>query len=395
MRKRVVLSVVVMLGCLVTWSCKDSRDPAPSNTDKKLVLGGDLSYLNEMENNGAVYKDKGQAGDAYAILKSNGGNIVRFRLWYNPTWTKEAYGEAGTQMYCDLADVIVGIQRAKAQGLQVMLDFHYSDIWADPANQNAPLAWKEITSLQALKDSVYNYTARVLTTLKSRNLMPEYVQPGNEINCGLFYTEKPSGFPDCEVCTGNNWSNLGGVLSSAIKAIRDVSASGSVKSQVVLHVADPKNVDWWFDALKFNGGVTDFDVVGISYYPLWHTTVSVDLLSSTVALAKTKYGKKIMIVETAYPWTTDFADTYSNAFGDLTPLPGYPYTQAGQLAMIKKIVTEVVEGGGDGVIYWEPAWISTSAKDLWGTGSSWENCTLFDFNGNTIQGITFMNYPYN
>lgn len=101
-----------------------------------------------------------------------------------------------------------------------------------------------------------------------------------------------------------------------------------------------------------------------------------------------------MILETAYPWTTDANDEYNNLFSNQAPLDGYPFTEKGQHDLLVKLVQEVRDGGGQGVIYWEPAWISSEMKDLWGTGSSWENCTFFDFEGNKHLGIEFMNYDY-
>ena len=146
------------------------------------------------------------------------------------------------------------------------------------------------------------------------------------------------------------------------------------------------------DATK--GNVNDFDIIGFSYYPLWHTTVPVDQLSSNISNFKNKYGKEVMILETAYPWTTAADDSYNNLFGSQQPINGYPYSKQGQYDVMVKISQEVKDGGGQGLIYWEPAWISSDMKDLWGTGSSWENNTFFDFDGNTIQGIDFMKYEF-
>jgi len=187
---------------------------------------------------------------------------------------------------------------------------------------------------------------------------------------------------------------MGAVLNAGIKAVRDVTATTTIKTKILLHVADPKNVQWWFDNIKSQALVTDFDMVGFSYYPLWHTTVSLNDISSTIAGFKSRYSKDVMILETAYPWTTEFADEYKNQFGSQTPVSGFPFTMQGQYDFLKKLTTEVLDGGGKGVIYWEPAWITSNMKDLWGTGSSWENCAFFDFNGNKIKGIEYMKFEY-
>jgi len=211
----------------------------------------------------------------------------------------------------------------------------------------------------------------------------------------MFYTNALAGFPTCNVCD-NQWDRLGIVINSAIDAIKDVTAVSDIKTKIILHVADPKNVEWWFenmmDAAK--GNVKDFDIVGFSYYPIWHTTVSLNQLSDNISKFKSKFGRQVMILETAYPWTTATDDSYNNQFGSETAVAGYPYTRQGQYDILVKISQEVKDGGGQGVIYWEPAWISSDMKDLWGTGSSWENNTFFDFDGNAIESVDFMKYDY-
>jgi len=240
---------------------------------------------------------------------------------------------------------------------------------------------------------VYNYTFKTLQYLDSKNLLPEFVQLGNETNCGMLYSSAPVGFPAGNVCN-EQWSNAGVILNAGISAVRAITSASSIKTKIILHVADPKNVEWWFDNIKTKGGVTDFDLVGFSYYPLWHTTVAVNDLSDKISSFRARYQKDVIILETAYPWTTDGDDSYSNHFGNESALPGYPKTQQGQFDIMVKLTSEVKAGGGAGIIYWEPAWISSSMKDLWGTGSSWENCTFFDFEGNKHKGMDYMKFAY-
>lgn len=361
--------------------------------EDKFYFGADLSYVNQILDHGGVYRDEGEARSPYRIFKDHGTNLVRLRLWHNPAWTKEVYGAQGTQLYHDLYDVEKALSLSKEQGMEVLLDFHYSDIWADPGNQKIPAAWQDIKSIDVLEDSVYEYTFKTLKYLDGKGLMPEFVQIGNETNCGMMYTDAPAGFPACNGCNGQ-WANLGKVINAGISAVKDVSATSLIKTKIILHVADPKNVENWFDNILSNAGVSEFDIVGFSYYPIWHTTVSISNLSTSVATFKSKYQRDVMILETAYPWTTDGDDSYNNLFGGQTPVSGYPYTQQGQYDMMKAITQELIDGGGTGIIYWEPAWISSNMKDLWGTGSSWENNTFFDFDGNTIQGIDYMKFLY-
>jgi arabinogalactan endo-1,4-beta-galactosidase len=402
---RIIISLCIIL--FICSFCKkadsgNNPNPPADTTSKdtvytvdKFCMGADLSYVNQILDHSGVYKDSNEVRDPYRIFKEHGANLVRVRLWHTPDWTKTVYTPAGTQMYNDLADAEKTIKKAKDLGMAVNLDFHYSDTWADPAKQNPPKAWVDIKDTATLRDSVYNYTFKVLSYLNSKGLMPEMVQIGNEINQGMLSTNLPTGFPNVNVYSPNNkWKEQGVMLNAGIRAVRAVAASSAIKSKIILHVADPKNVDWWFTNIISNGKVTDFDVVGFSYYPLWHTTVSFDNLGAQITNFKTKFNRKVMILETAYPWTTSGVDSYSNQFGSETPLTGYPFTMEGQYNFMVALTQKVISAGGSGVMYWEPAWITSQMKDLWGTGSSWENVTFFDFNGNTQKGINFMNYKY-
>lgn len=388
--KSVFKFLFLLLFCLTACHSDDptNSEPPPGDGDS-FYFGADLSWVNEILDHGGVYKENNVVKDPYQIFKDKGLNLVRVRLWNNPPWTKEKYGDQGTQLYSDIKDVERTIASAKALGLQVLLDFHYSDTWADPEKQYIPEAWQDIKTIEILRDSVYNYTFKTLQYLQGKGLQPELVQLGNEINCGLLSTDAPSGFPSCDVCQ-NKWANAGQVLNAGIKAVRDVSAAASIKTKVILHVADPKNVEWWFDNIKSQASVTDFDMVGFSYYPLWHTTVSVDDISTKISGFKSRYNKDVIILETGYPWTSGNADSYNNLFGDAQPLSGFPFTIQGQYDLMKKLTTEVKQGGGVGIIPWEPAAITSGMKDQWGTGSPLDNCAYFDFDGNATQTMDYM-----
>jgi arabinogalactan endo-1,4-beta-galactosidase len=141
-------------------------------------------------------------------------------------------------------------------------------------------------------------------------------------------------------------------------------------------------------------GLTDYDIVGLSYYYIW-STVPVDSLSNYIADIKRETGKEVMVVETAYPWTTRNADGYNNIIAVDKMTSTFPATQEGQFNYLVKLTQEIIDGGGIGIHYWEPAWITSNLKDRWGTGSSWDCNTLFDFTGNVIKGMDYMTYPYN
>ena len=395
--KRQFAIIGLLFSSVCQTSCQEGAadPPRDDDTDSTFYFGADLSYVNQIVGKSGIYKDEGAAQNPYKIFKDHGANVVRLRLWHNPVWTKEVYDPDGERMYNDLTDVASAIQQSKEHGLQVLLDFHYSDNWADPGKQGIPKAWEEITSVEVLKDSVYQYTFKVLKHLNDRGLMPELVQLGNETNCGMLYTGAPSGFPACNVCDGGQWARLGQVLNMAIKAVNDVKDQSSIDTKILLHVADPRNVEWWFDNIVGTGGVIGFDIIGFSYYPLWHRTVGIDALSESVASFKSRFARPVMILETAYPWTTQSHDNYPNAFGNETAISGYPYTVEGQKNLLQKLTQEVKDGGGIGVVYWEPAWISVQdLKDQWGTGSSWENNTLFDFDGNALPSLDYMMHEY-
>jgi len=390
---------------LLSFSCKDKKvsggeDPIPVEKPKyhlftpdEFAMGVDLSYVNQIEDHGGIYRDSSKVRDPFRIMKDHGANMVRVRLWHNPTWVRDVYGNTQTPLYSGFTDVLKTIQRAKTLGLAVNLDFHYSDTWADPANQKPPVAWENITSLQVLKDSVYNYTFSVLSQLNKLGLMPEMVQIGNETNCGMMITGTKAGFPNLNGCDGH-WQELGSVINSGIKAVRDVSAQSAIKTKIALHVSDPKNVDWWFGKITTSAAVTDFDIIGMSYYPLWHTTYSPGNLPALITKLKSTYNKKVMILETAYPWTTEFTDSYHNRFFSEIPLAEYSFTKEGQTKFLIDLSQKMISAGGSGIMYWEPDWISSQMKDPWGTGSSWENCTFFDFSGNTLPSVDYMRYLY-
>ena len=344
-------------------------------------LGADLSYVNEIEDNGGSYKDSGARKDPFLIFHNHGCNTVRVRLWYNPTWKDTTAGK----LHSDLADVEKTIQRAKAQGMAVNLDFHYSDTWADPGKQITTVAWQGL-AITPLSDSVYQYTLRVLNELKSKNLTPEMVQVGNETNGGML-------FPVGQV-VNNDWTNFGILLNSGIKAVRDFSTTSSIKPKIILHVAKPENAGWWEGNIISNAKVSDFDILGISYYYVWSNLTSLSQLTSTISSLKTKYGKDVMIVEANCPWTNGNADTYNNVISGDVPFGGYAVSKDEQYRFMKDLIQAVIKGGGSGVMYWEPAWITSSMFDSYGKGSSYENCALFDFAGNTLPAIDFMNHAY-
>jgi arabinogalactan endo-1,4-beta-galactosidase len=268
--------------------------------------------------------------------------------------------------------------------MAVNLDIHYSDRWADPDHQETPAAWKNL-ALPQLKDSVYQYTLRVLNYLKSKNLTPEMVQVGNENNNGILW---PTG-----KVSGNDFKAFAQLLNSGIKAVRDFSATSSIKPKIILHVAQIQFADFWTKGITQNG-VTDFDILGLSHYTKWSTVQTMQAVSDSIRQLVNRFGKTVMVVETAYPWTGENADSYNNIFSPADAAPGYAVSKEDQLRYMKDLTQAIINGGGKGIMYWEPAWISSKLNDGWGVGSSWENNAFFDFSGNALIGLDFMNLKY-
>jgi arabinogalactan endo-1,4-beta-galactosidase len=335
--------------------------------------GADLSYVNEMEDCGASYKDANSAAkDPYAIFKEAGTNLIRIRLWHNPTWTN----------YSNYNDVKKSIQRAKDLNMKVLLDFHYSDTWADPSQQQIPSAWlNSINDTPVLGDLLYNYTYNTLNELSRSNLLPDIVQIGNEIN--------PMILQDGALQWPIDWVRNSSLLNKGIKAVRDISTAKKKNIEVMLHIAQPENGLWWFDQATKNG-VTDFDWIGLSYYPIW-SDYNLNNLATPLSTLINTYKKRLMIVETAYPFTLENADSANNILGSDALIDGYPATQQGQLNYLNKLKMIVESVGGEGLIYWEPAWVSTDCSTLWGQGSHWDNATLFDHDYKTTLGMQFYN----
>ena len=371
--------IILILSVLLISCSKDDSEPVIIENPSSNVFyyGADLSYVNEMEDCGAVYKDSNENfKDPYKIFAEAGTNLVRIRLWHNPTWTN----------YSNINDVKKSIQRAKSEGMNVLLDFHYSDSWADPSNQEIPAAWlNQINNTELLGDLVYNYTFDTLNELYNSNLLPEIVQIGNEINAMILQNG--------EVKWPIDWLRNSALINKGIKAVRDISNQKNKKIEIMLHIAQPENALWWFGE-AFNAGITDFDWIGLSYYPLW-SEYNLNTIDAPLKNLIETYAKKLMIVETAYPFTLINADSANNIIGENALIPGYPASQQGQLDYLNDLKTKISESGGQGIIYWEPAWVSTNCKTLWGQGSHWDNATLFDHNNKSNLGMKFYNSSKN
>lgn len=354
---------------------------------QEFYFGADQSYVNEMEDCGAVFKENNVAKNVYSIYQDHGCNLVRLRLWHTPSW----YDDLNEgRRYSDLADVKKSIARAKASNMAVLLDFHLSDNWADPSKQLVPAAWLSVVDdLPLLQDSLYNYIHSTLSELADEDLLPEMVQIGNETNRGILLS------PEDNQTWTLDWERNAALFNRGIQAVRDVEASEQTEIQVVVHLAGPADTDWYVENFVANQ-VTDFDIIGISYYWAWHKPTTIAQTGAIIADLRTKYpGKEVLIVETGYIWTQESADAANNIISEIHPdfSPASPTNQRDWLIALAK---EVIAKEGLGVIYWEPSWVSTTCSTQWGQGSHQEHATFFDFDTNLLLpgGIEWMEYDY-
>ena len=355
---------------------------------QSFYFGADLSYVNEMEDCGATYTDNDQQQDPYSIFKNHGCNLVRLRLWHTPSWHDQL--NDGNR-YSDLDDVEISIARAKAEGMKVLLDFHLSDTWADPGHQVVPAAWAGVVNNQeVLADSLGNYIRATLIRLGDQNLLPDIIQIGNETNRGILLSQAVN-----DQGWTLDWNRNVYLFQAALSAIEETALLYGADIQTAIHIADPEDVPWFVEQFVMHG-FTGFDIIGISYYWQWHQPITIPQLGQMITNLRNDYpGKKVMIFETGYGWTTQNSDGANNIL--FNTHPSYtPLSPANQKKWMTDLTQTVIDHGGSGVVYWEPAWVSTGCETQWVTGSSWDNATFFDFDNKVISdgGIGWMQHPY-
>lgn len=314
-------------------SCQ--RTTPEIKTEDYFVKGADISWLPQMEADGYIFhSDDGKPEDCFRILKDHGINAVRLRTWVNPSDDPQSG-------HCSKEETVAMAKRAKSWGMKVMINFHYSDSWADPGKQHKPKEWEGL-DFDQLKKTLYDYTEEVMTALKEAGVTPEWVQVGNEIPSGMIY---PEGHID-------NWPQLAQLINQGYNAIKAVSPA----SKVILHVDQGNNNErfrWWFDQAEKYG--VQYDIIGMSFYPYWlegkpdYSKVIDDLENNLNDMAN-RYKKEVMVVEVGGE--------------DTKPQNTYEMLRA----VISK-VKDVPDKKGVGVFYWEPqgarSW-SHYALSAWG-----------------------------
>ena len=332
-------------------------------------LGADMSYANSVLANGGVYRDQNNAVvNPYALFAQKGANMVRMRLFHTPQNITSHCG--GVISANDINDVILGFTSAKANGMKLNLAIHYGDYFNDPNTQKRPQAWNGLTGV-ALQNAIYNYTTSVLQTLKNNNVTPDIVAIGNETTWGFI--------DDTSTTNGWTWPEDANKFNIAFTAVNNFNIANGTTIKKAIHFTD--NSASWLAGLFTSNNITNYDIIGISYYPYWSNFTSLTQLGSLINTLKTTYNKDVMIFETGAPWTVSFADSYTNiinSYGNLN----YPITPVGQKQFFNDLVTTVYNAGGKGVLYWEPDWITSTFCDNWGQGSSYENLSFFNFLSN-------------
>jgi arabinogalactan endo-1,4-beta-galactosidase len=289
---------------------------------KDFAVGADLSFLKSAEDAGAVFRDHGRPMPGLQIFRHHGYNWIRLRLFHTPA-----------ELPNNLDYTIAVASEAKRLGYRFLLNFHYSDTWADPGKQTIPRAWEGLSCTELVK-TIFQYTHGTIEFFIAAGAAPDMVQPGNEITAGMLW---PHGkLPE-------NWPQFAELLKAAIDGVRAASPA-----RVMIHIdrgGDREGTRGFFDRIVSLG--IDYDVIGQSYYPWWHGTL--EALQENLAFMSRRYGKDIFVVETAYCWRPA---EYTDKEG---PFPETPAGQRQFLEQVKRAVYETPDGRGAGVFWWEPA----------------------------------------
>lgn len=368
----------------------------PAKRHMKFVKGMDLSTLLELERCGAKYYDNGEERDLLAIMKSYDVDTIRIRLWNDP-WseTGESYG-AGEN---DLKTSLEIAKRVTTAGFGVLLNFHYSDFWADPGKQIKPKAWADY-GVKELEQAVYDYTLESMRTFLDAGVNITMVQVGNELSNGLLW-------PEGKV---PNYDNIATFVNAGIRAVRKADAT----IPVMIHLDNGGNnalYREWFDNFTKRG--EDFEIIGLSYYPFWHG--SLQMLNDNMNDIAERYGKDLVIAEVSMGYTMEDYKNYEKLSDEdrkgyatrpaLVEKIEYPMTKQGQYDFMEDFLNRIshIKGGkGKGFFYWEPAWIPVPGSG-WATpaslkymndpgpcGNEWANQALFDYDGNALPTLALI-----
>ena len=363
--------VIAFASCSSTENDEKIVVVPPANPVNEVFYKGmDLSFQPELESFNVQYKDENNNPIVVLpFVKQKGANLIRLKLWCNP-----ANGLNG------LPSVKSYALRIKQNNMSFMLDIHYSDSWADPANQTPPVAWQSLT-IAEMKVQVYNYTKQVLTELKNQGTTPDFVQIGNETDSGFLWN-----YGKVWNTFSNNWQNYADLFNKGAQVVREVCGANT---KIIFHHSSIENSIYFLNQL--NNYPIDYDVIGLSYYPQY-LAKDLNLVQSKLNTLATTFNKKIMIVEVAYPFTLGYNDNFNNICGLTNQLlPDYQATPQGQKDFMLKmisIIKNIPNNQGIGFVYWAPDWVSFlgNASTSMG-GSSWENQCLWNFDHKALIGF--------
>ena len=317
------------------------------------ILGMDASCVPALEKSGVKYYDhEGAEKDVYRILAENGVNYIRVRIWNDP-YDADGNGYGGGN--CDISNAVAIGKRAAECGMKLLVNFHYSDFWADPAKQMVPKAWRGM-DIESKCSALYDYTKQSLQTLLDAGVDIGMVQIGNETNGAL-----------CG--ESGNWENICRLLSAGARAVREICP----EAMVAVHFANPeKSGTYEFYAKQLADQQVDYDVFASSYYPFWHG--SQENLSQLLSKIATTYDKKVMVAETSYAYTAEDTDWSGNTIGAGSEVQGYDFSVQGQADLVRDVIDLVANKtkNGIGVFYWEGTWISAGGRDWEENSARWE-----------------------
>ncbi len=316
------------------------------------IFGMDASSVLAQEASGVKYYDfDGNEQDVFKTLAENGINYIRVRVWNDP-YDENGNGYGGGN--CDIDTALKIGKRATRYGMKLLVDFHYSDFWADPGKQMVPKAWQGMT-IDQKEDAVYQYTKESLQKLKDAGVAVGMVQVGNETNG--------------HVCGENSWDGMCRIFSAGSKAIREVLP----EAKVALHFTNPETYDRYREYAEIlHERQVDYDVFASSYYPFWHGTL--ENLQTELNHVSLVYDKEVLVVETSYAYTPEDTDFSGNTISDSSRVEKpYPYTVQGQANSVRDVIATVNRiHGGLGVVYWEGAWISVGQNSWEENHEKWE-----------------------
>ncbi len=354
-----VYQFLIVITTLFVLSCNKNNTETNQIIIEPVVTKGaeikavDASFLPEVRASGVVIKNEnGVAEDMLTTFKRNSINTVRIRLWKRPNTVRSGFSE-----------VKALAQEVKNMGLKVWLSVQYSDTWADPGTQQKPSEWLNANYTQ-LKDSVYAYTKKIVTEIN-----PDYIQIGNEINSGFLW-------PDGNINTPTQMIEL---VKQGVKAVRDNSST----TKIIIHYAGHEYASTFYAMFT----AVDYDIIGLSYYPIWHGK-NLQILQNNINALGSQYNKDVVIAETAYPFTFGYNDYTNNIIGNASQiLPDYTATSTGQLAYLSKIRTIMqASPRGIGFCYWGGDWVALYGPTAT-NGSSFENQAFWDFNNTALPAL--------